>query len=54
MPRKTRGHGGKPIPGSETSEEVEVGFMGDHTEDRKLQFLETIANGKQASVGCGA
>jgi hypothetical protein len=56
MPRKTRGHGGQPIPGSESSEEVEVEgvmgdhnerVMGDHTKDRTLQLLETIANGKQ-------
>jgi hypothetical protein len=48
MPRKTRGRGKQPTPGSESSEEVEVeGVMGDHPEDRTIQLLESIANGKQ-------
>jgi hypothetical protein len=45
MPRRW-GCGGQPIPGSKSSEEVEVeGVMGDH--NKTLQLLETIAKGEQ-------
>jgi len=47
MPRKNRGHGRKPIPGSDSFEEEVEGVMGDHGEDMTIYFLESIANGKQ-------
>jgi hypothetical protein len=48
MLRKARGQGKQPIPGPESSEEVEVeGAIGDHLVDRTIQLLESIANGKQ-------
>jgi len=46
--KRTRGHGGHPIPRLESSEGAEVkGVTGDNNEDRALRILEGTTNGQQ-------